>query len=212
MPKSPRITSRYDPTEDDIPRVVGQVERLLATSKGGERCVRDGKLFIELLPEPIGIGPGQCYSITVPGGWDFAVSEGTMEEGRRPRNAKCVASRTEQRWGWIRSALSVLKNATQKIPWNEPGVVYVQVPDADLPVVWLRGRILADEVRRLLQHDHSGISAVVITGEGEWTRKYLASERENAVTTTFYEVIENSNARTPLPKDFQLFGRDFKAR
>lgn len=210
------VSSDYDPTEKDAPRIAGHLEQLLTLPESEKRFVRlSSRLSIEVLPRPIAeLSPGQ-FVLTTPRGFDFATSEGQVQvvEGNIG-NAKSVAWRTKLRWGWIKSALSKLKTAKDKFTRAEPSIVYLQVPEGDLHVVWLRMRVLAEEIRKLLRHshDHDKISAVVITGEGQWMKSYENTREESAVVSSFYEVVENARTRNPLPNDFKVFGRDFTAK
>ncbi|MCL4205692.1 MAG: hypothetical protein KJ000_24685 [Pirellulaceae bacterium] len=205
------ITSRYDPTEEDLPRIAAHVGELLRNPRGYEGCILDGKLSLQVSESPIQeLAPGR-FALVTPRGFDFAVAEGQLGNDKgEGRWGKCFAWRTKQRWRWIRSGLSELKKAATKIPKDEAGVVYLQIPRDTLPVAWLRMRVMAEEVRLVLEREHKSISAVVVTGEGHWLQRYVDSVETSAVISSFYEVIENANARIPLPKEFRLLGRDFK--
>jgi len=210
-PATTMICSRYDPTDDDIPRVLAHVERLLKSSQNPIGSERDGKLFIEVGAPPIEeTAPGE-YALTMPHGLDFGCSQEIRTPSGEPDTGMCFGWRTEQRVRWIRSAISALKKAANQLPQDEPGVVYLEVPQGPPAVVWLRVKTLADEVRQVLQHEHQRIAAVVVSGECQWMKTYTESDDSTAFVSAYYEVVENSNTRNPLPGGFQLFGRDFDA-
>ena len=208
------VSSQYDPTDDVIPRVLAHLECLLQADENPIGSVRvSSRLLIEVAPAPFEEAASGKRILRVPRGFDFASSEVQIGTPLGKSGAgRCFAWRTEQRVRWIRSAITAVEEAARQLPADQPGVVYLQVPEGPPAVVWLRMRILADEVRQILQHEHQRIAAVVVTGEWQWMKTYIESDESTAVVSTYYEVVENSNTRNPLPDDFQLFGRDFYAK
>lgn len=198
------VHSRYDPTENDLQRIEGIARQLLASSR--PTSVRDGKLEVELLGTPVlptPTGPG----FQVPRGCDFVEAIAPNDDFSQ---AKCFAWKTRNRWGWLRSGVAELKKAATQLPRDEPSVVFLQVPKGPPHVVWLRIQALREEIVQLLTHDHARISAVVVTGDSEWMKCFESSDIA-ACVTTIYEFVENVQTRNPLPKDFPILGRDFRA-
>ena len=92
-----------------------------------------------------------------------------------------------------------LKKASKKSLLANQELCICRFLRGEVPVAWLRVQIVAYEVSQLLQHEHARFSAVVVMGDGFWFKIHRGHSDETSVTTTFYEVIENSRARVPLP-------------
>ncbi|MDB5387363.1 MAG: hypothetical protein JWM11_3009, partial [Planctomycetaceae bacterium] len=203
------ITSRYDPTKEDITTVMTYLETVLVNRVTERTEFRQGKLTIEIGPEALEV-INDVATIVSPRGLDFAFSEGTVSENGGLKNAKVLAWRSEQTCRWVRSAISTLTKAADQLPPDEPSVVYTDVPGGDVAVAWLRCRVLAAEIEQLFTYKYERLSAVVVSSEARWFRSHAGFEAKSPMVNSFVAVIQNPNTRNPLPEGTRLFGREFQ--
>ena len=207
-----RVTCRQDPLVDELALLVSLVRETLEQLRTHPVHARSGKFEISVFPSDEGVyDEGERRGVLVPAGFEYAFTEGKItapRAGELPMtDVWGVAWRTTNPQGWVRSALSSIREAGSELGDDHPNIVYLQVPPGPCGVVRARIEILFPVVAGILA-DHRRPNCVVLTGR--CTRN--TGPRENAVLSVAYRPVYNPLSRLQMPEGFRVLGDHFRRK
>lgn len=209
-----RISCRTDPNDNDLGSITTVVGQALRDGVVCERDYKMGKLEITVGPIPIERDPSRydALGIMTPSGYEYAVSEGRVariEDGKPVlENVWSVAWRSQLGSDWLKSALESFRSAASQLPKEDPGLVYLEVPEGTENVVFGRIALLCPAIEQELR-SRRRVNAVVLTARCLVTDEVDSSV---AITRIVYKTILNKDPRTPLPEGFRILGLHVKRR
>lgn len=194
-----RVIFRSDPTEQAIEEIVQKVGGELRAGTGvGNRFQKKG-IKIEVLPY-------HSVSPIVPRGYDFGECGARVLEVKKDGapvigNLWSIAWRSCQPTGWLKSALSSLKQAAKQLPSEGPGLIYLQLPASSEEMLVGRTELLLRRIPTWLSNNRR-VNAVILTGEIPVIINHESSQL--ARTKYRYRVVKNQSPRSPLPEGFEI--------
>jgi hypothetical protein len=194
-----RVIFRSDPTDQAIEEIVQKIGGELKAGTGvGNRFQKKG-IKIEVLPY-------HSTSAIVPRGYDFGACGAEVLEVKEDGvpvigNLWSIAWRSCEPTGWIKSALSSLKQAAKQLPSEGPGLIYLQLPASSEEMLVGRMELLLRRIPIWLSNNRR-INAVILTGEIPAIINHESSQL--ARMKYRYQVIKNQSPRNPLPDGFEV--------
>jgi hypothetical protein len=199
------IKTQRDLQEGDAEFILQQLRKLIIERKQGNFAFRDKGIGIslqiisakneEIESKGIEFGTSEELDYVVPA-MEFKVDDGGKAFIRNPRIFGFKSAELPDR---ITSVVKSVKDATQQLSGERPGLIYVNLNMIDRKMIDKDFEKLDRLIKELLKNN-SVVSGVTITSE------FFERDAQGYVYSHRARVIRNEQAKYPLPSNFEIVG------